>query len=230
MKFTFGIITGGGQDAYINACIDSIENQNIPEYQVIVVGNSFVSRRNTNVIPFDENIKNKWITRKKNLITENAKYDNIVYMHDYIKLTDCWYAGQLISGNDYSIRIDKIVDLNGLRFRDWCIWPHNGNFMDQLIGRNCLIPYTITHLTSFQYISGSYWIAKKEVMKEFPLNESLHWGQGEDVAWSLLVRKKYKFNMNSNSTVIIMKTGKDRVFCEPNQDLVKKLEDLKGKY
>lgn len=229
MNFTFGIITGGGQDAYINTCIDSIEHENIPNYEVVIVGNSSVKRKNTVIIPFDEQIKDKWITRKKNIITETARYDNIVYMHDYVKLTDGWYAGQLISGSDYYVRMDKIIDTNGIRFRDWCIWPQNGNFMDSIIGRNCLIPYTMDHLSKFQYISGSYWIAKKHIMKEFPLNELLSWGHGEDVVWSMLVREKYKFNMNINSTVALMKTGKDRVFSEPDQILVQKLEHLKEK-
>lgn len=228
MNFTFGIITGGGQESYINMCIDSIENENIPNYEIIIVGNCSVVRKNTLIIPFDETIKNKWITRKKNIITEVAKYDNIVYMHDYIKLLKGWYEGQLTSGEEFFVRMDKIVDASGTRFRDWCIWPHNGNFMDQLIGRNCLIPYSIIHLSKYQYISGSYWIAKKHVMKDFPLNEDLSWGQGEDVIWSKLIREKYNFNINVNSTVALMKSGKDRVFSEPNQILISKLENLRG--
>ena len=75
------------------------------------------------------------------------------------------------------------------------------------------------------YISGSYWIAKKSVMEEFPLNESLCWGQGEDVIWSKQVRERYNFNMNINSTVSIMKTGKVRVFDEPSQEKINILMD-----
>ena len=45
--------------------IDSIEQQNIPEYEVVIVGNSLVSRKNTKVIPFDESVKNAWITKKR---------------------------------------------------------------------------------------------------------------------------------------------------------------------
>lgn len=227
MNFTFGIITGGGQDQYINTCIDSIESENIPNYEIIIVGNSLVKRKNTTVVPFDEHIKQKWITKKKNIITELSRYENIVYMHDYIKLNNGWYAGQLLSGNEFFVRMDKIIDASGARFRDWCIWPHNKNFMDKEIGRNCLIPYSIRHLSKFQYISGSYWIAKKNIMKEFPMDESLVWGEGEDVSWSKQVREKYNFDMNINSTVILMKHGKNKVFSEPNQDLIIKLEQLK---
>ena len=54
------------------------------------------------------------------------------------------------------------------------------------------------------YISGTYWIAKKRVMEEFPLNENLFWGQGEDVEWSKSVTKKYNFSINPNSIVKLM--------------------------
>ena len=222
MDFTFGIITGGN-DGMINTIIDSIEKENIPKYEVIVVGPCAVERENTILIPFDENIKRAWITKKKNEITKAATYDNVVYLHDYIKLEDGWYEGQLKAGNDFHIRMDKIIDTNGDRYRDWCIWPHNNNAMDSFIGRDCLIPYDLTTLSKYMYISGSYWVAKKGVMLGFPLNESLAWGEGEDVLWSKQVRLKYSFDMNVNSTVKLMKTGKDKVFNEPDTDKIEGL-------
>ena len=68
MNFTFGIITTGNSDDNLNLIIDSIESQNISEYEIIIIGNSNVNRKNTFIIPFDETIKDAWITRKKNLI------------------------------------------------------------------------------------------------------------------------------------------------------------------
>jgi len=224
MDFTFGIITGGNDDM-INIIIDSIEKEDIPNYEIIIVGHCGVDRKNTKLIPFDENVRRAWITKKKNEITKAATYENVVYLHDYIKLEEGWYKGQLKAGNDFSIRMDKIIDNNGARYRDWCIWPHNGNDMDTFIGRDCLIPYEITNLSEYMYISGSYWISKKDIMIEFPLNEALTWGQGEDVQWSKEVRLKYDFDMNTNSTVKLMKSGKDKVFNEPNEDKVTTLKN-----
>lgn len=226
MDFTFGILTGGGNDAMINEIIDSIENETIPNYEIIIIGNSRIERKNTRVINFDETIRIGWITKKKNIITQEAKYENIVYSHDYIKLIEGWYKGQLMSGNNFNIRMDKIINNNGERFRDWCIWPHNNNKMDGFIGIDCLIPYDITHLSKYMYISGSYWIAKKEVMVEFPLNENLVWGQGEDVLWSKQVREKYEFDMNINSSVFIIKGVKDKVFNEPDKYKIEILKTI----
>ena len=224
MDFTFGIITGGKNDFMINEIIDSIEKESIPNYEIIIVGNCNVNRKNVKILSFDETKKSGWITKKKNIITQESKYDNIVYLHDYIKLIEGWYNGQLISGDKFSVRMDKIINNNGERFRDWCIWPHNGNDMDNFIGHDCLIPYEITHLTKYMYISGSYWIAKKNVMTEFPLNENLSWGQGEDVLWSKQVRERYQFEMNKNSSVFIMKPSKDRAFNEPDNEKIEMLK------
>ena len=226
MDFTFGIITGGENDKMINEIIDSIENENIPNYEIIIVGNSNLVRKNTKVINFDETIKVGWITKKKNIITKESNFENIVFLHDYIKLNEGWYNGYLESGNDFTIRMDKIINHNGERFRDWCIWPHNYNEMDSFIGKDCLIPYTIKHLSKYMYISGSYWVAKKYVMMEFPLNENLTWGQGEDVLWSKEVREKYEFNMNTNSSVFIIKGVKDRVFNEPDEHKIEALKNI----
>ena len=190
MDFTFGIITGGNNDDMLNEIISTIENENIPNYEIIIVGSSKISKPNVRVIQFNESVKSMWITAKKNLITRESKYENIVYFHDYIKLNEGWYEGQLKAGNDFKVRMDKIINLNGERFRDWCIWPHNDNKMDGFIERECLIPYDIIHLSKYMYISGAYWVAKKDVMLEFPLDENLIWGQGEDVLWSKQIREK----------------------------------------
>jgi hypothetical protein len=227
MNFTFGIITYKGSEGFINRIIDSIEREKIPNYEIIIVGEYNDIRENVINIPFDETIKQGWITRKKNIITSLAQYENIVYLHDYIELEEGWYKGQILSESNFKIRMDKIVDINNVRWRDFCIWPHNGNEMDSLIGRDCLIPYDITHLSKYMYISGSYWVAKKEIMLEFPLNENLVWGQGEDVLWSKQVREKYEFNMNVNSSVKLIKPNKDRVFSEPNEEKIKKLKGIK---
>lgn len=229
MNFTFGVVTGGNNEQAINQIIDSIEKQNIPNYEIIIVGSCNITRNNTTIIPFNENIKQGWITRKKNIITDAAEYENIVYLHDYVVFEDGWYEGQLKATDDFKIRMDKIIDINGVRWRDWTAWLHNPNSpeFNELIGRDCLLPYDITHLSKYMYISGTYWVAKKSVMEEFPLDESRTWGNSEDIVWSFQVREKYQFSMNPFSTVKLIKPNKDRVFNEPNEEKIKILKEFK---
>lgn len=229
MDFTFGIVTGGNNEGAVNQIINSIERQNIPNYEIIVVGSFKIDRKNTTVLPFNETIKQGWITRKKNLITDAAQYENIVYLHDYVMFTDGWYAGQIKAGSDFKVRMDKIIDIHGNRFRDWSAWCHNPNSpeFNALIGRDCLLPYDMLHLSKYMYISGTYWVAKKSVMEEFPLDESRTWGNSEDIIWSFQVREKYEFSMNPYSTVKLIKDGKDKVFNEPNEEKIKLLREFK---
>ena len=226
MNFTFGIVTSG-LDERVQIVIDSIEKLNIPEYEVIIVGNSNVQRDRTTVIPFNESERPAWITKKKNLITQHAKYENVVYAHDYIYYKEDWYKGWLEYGDDYKVCMNRILNGDGTRYRDWCIWPHNGNYVDGLCTRQrgCLLPYDMTHLSKYLYFSGAYWVGKKDVITEFPLNESLLWGQSEDVEWSMRIRQKYDFSMNKHSSVQLM-MQKDRAFDESDELMIQQLMEI----
>lgn len=215
MDFTIGIITSEDKEKQLNFIIDSIEKQKIPNYEIVLVGGDGINRDNVVHIPFDELQKDAWITRKKNLITENAKYDNIVYMHDYLFFEDGWYDGFVKNGDDFKICTNVVKNVDGSRFRDWTLWAELSHLTNEDIKkedvqyieekRMFLLPYDMKHLSKYMYISGAYWVAKKSIMEEFPLDESLSWGEGEDVEWSKLVREKYDFTMNDNSSVRFMK-------------------------
>jgi hypothetical protein len=199
MNFSFGIITGGYNDDMLRIVVNSIRELNIENYEIIIVGNTNI-KADIN-IPFDENIKPSWITKKKNIITNIANYENIVYLHDYIVFDKNWYAGYLSYGDNFSVCMNRIENLNGDRFRDWCVWEPSrlGNTGPGIIS------YDIDDISKHMYISGSYWVAKKSVMLEYPLDENLSWGYGEDVIWSKQVTAKYNFSMNTNSKVSLLK-------------------------
>ena len=218
MNITFGIVTYSGHDGTdnipkVNQIIDAIEQENIPEYEIIIVGDFAWERKNTRVIKFDETVKKGWITRKKNIITEEANHDIIVYTHDYIRPVRGFYRGWLKFGDDWDIAMNVVKNHNGARYRDWVVlddprvkpgwiqeepWcPPGGKIRE---GRSFFPSYDYKD-TKYMYISGAYWVAKKSVMEEEPLNEDVVWGQAEDVEWSDRVREKYKYVMNTCSAV-----------------------------
>jgi hypothetical protein len=80
----------------------------------------------------------------------------------------------------------------------------------------------MTHLSKYLYFSGAYWVGKKDIMTEFPLNENLLWGQSEDVEWSLRIREKYDFSINKHSSVQLLKY-KDRAFDESDELTIEQL-------
>lgn len=222
MNFTFGIITIAGNESNVLKIIDSIEAQSIPRYEIIIVGGETVNRKNTITYKFDETQMNNWITRKKNIITKRARYENIVSLHDYITLEPDWYAGFLKFGNNFHVASNIITDLAGNRAIDWSLW------WDELVGvvsqeiidnKQFLLPYDVTDLSKYMYLAGYYWVAKVGVMREFPLDEHLFHGYGEDVEFSKRVRTKYNFSFNSNSAVRFLRE-KGNPFIETTPEAI----------
>jgi hypothetical protein len=197
MEFTFGIITNGSNDIFLNKIIDSIINNNIPKYEIIIVGNTTIKCSDTiNIVYINENYRKNWITKKKNLIALNAKYDNIVMLHDYIEFESDWYEGFIKYGNNFDWCITKIKNNNNCRFRDYTLFPHDVNFskikynptiIDKYFSEHCLLPYDFINTiktNKYMYISGSYYVIKKNIATKYLLNENLVWGQSEDVEYS----------------------------------------------
>lgn len=210
-KVTFGIITGGNASEWVDTVAASIINNcPIDKIQVIVVGGDIPSPsplQDALHIPFKEELKDGtkgWITRKKNLITENARHDIIVYMHDYIKLSEGWYNGLCqfcIEHPDWDVAMNCINNRDGSRYRDWVIWDDP----DYVGFPQTALPAYTYKKTQFMYVSGAYWVARKHVMQDLPLNEKLFWSEGEDVEWSLRMRQKYKYVFNPYSFVKMLK-------------------------
>jgi len=196
MNFTFGIITSEESNGFLPEIVRSIEENNIPVYEIIIVGKTEITGKNITVIPFDETVKKGWITRKKNIIVEQAKYENVVLLHDYIKLNEGWYDGFLKFGSNYDWCVSKILTMEGNRFRDYTLFPmlvpwlnilYSPGYCDEYFKHNCLLPYDFENCLSvnkYMYISGSYYIIKKHIATVHKLNENLLHCGGEDVEYS----------------------------------------------
>ncbi len=208
MDFTFGIITGGGADANLRVIIDSIRIQGIPNYEIIIIGQTNIDGENIITIPFDESQRYAWITRKKNMIAQRARYNNIVLIHDYIIFHPDWYKGFLTYGDNFQLCITQIQTPSGERFRDYTIF---GNDMPEPFCSRSLIPYNVSSdvqilLAPLTYVSGSYYVVKKYIALKFPLNEKLSWCQCEDLDFSLRLRNFNIFpSLNKYSKVLFLK-------------------------
>lgn len=233
MNFTFGIITGrrdcdeSNKNDDLSLIIDSIRNQSIPNYEIVIVGHCDLESSDIVNIDFDDGIKDNWITKKKNIITEAAQYDNIVYLHDYIIFEPGWYDGFKLFGNTFDVCSNIILDRRDKRWVDWTLWYEDVLFMNVHDAMPYLLPYDVTDLSKYMYIAGSYWIAKKWVMQDIPLNEELAWGQGEDVEWSKRVRDKYTFSFNPMSTIKFLK-DKDCPFNDTTPQIIEVLRGRKN--
>jgi len=205
LKITFGLITDGKNDNRLLQIIKSIQSLEIEFFEILVVGNSKINLEGVRIVNFTESPHGAWITKKKNLITLLAQYDTIVYSHDYFVFDKLWFI-EFSNMDNFDVAMCAIKSPDGARYRDWTLWPHNGNLMDLLvIGHRCLMPYSITLLNEFMYISGGFWIADKQFMLSNPLDENLFAGQSEDVEWSMRIRKHARYLISHKAVVYSLK-------------------------
>lgn len=207
---TFGIITNKFVDYRILSSIMKYGFTDQKDNIIIVGGNNneYYSNFNLMYVSFNEIYKNNdkkkgWITRKKNIITENSNNDIIVYMHDYIALHPGWRKGFDRFNKEYAwdVAMNRINNTDNTRYRDWVIWddPDYTGFPQTSL------PSYNYNKTQYMYISGAYWVAKKYVMQDLPLNEDLYWCDGEDVEWSKRMINKYRYVFNPYSQVNLLK-------------------------
>lgn len=210
MNITFAIITAGDEEDRINSIIDSIEVNAIPTYEVLVIGGrrSSLSRALTRHIPFDEvRPFPNWITRKKNIATKAAKHENVVYFHDYHAFDAGWYAGVVNGPKEWDVQMHAIRSIDDKRFMDWAILDHAEYPI------HAYVPYDRSDLIQRQYISGGYWMARRDFMAANPLDEGLVSFQAEDVEWSRRIRDTARIVMNDQAVVRHLKVHRDTHLC-----------------
>ena len=192
--WSFGIVYGN-KPLFLNDIILSIKKQNIPEYEIILVGDSSVlpplyDETNVKKVNFNENILPMWITKKKNVIAQVAQYENLSIHHDYVSLGDNWYQNFNNFGYDWDVAMTRIEQINGMRYRDWVRWDPL-QYLD----------YKNNSETENMYVSGSYFCIKKQFFLNNPFDERITWGHGEDVEWSKRIRSFWKYKCNWKSKV-----------------------------
>ncbi len=230
--WSFCIPTAPGGEGQLSLVINSIisEFSDRSDFEIIVIGCCSLSKikslqasedlKHIHFLPFTEKhfsfdwkcfrravkkgkfqdalMRGGWITRKKNLLVQNAHFDNICLMHDYVALKSGWREGFNQYGFDWNVCVNAVLNKNQTRHRDWLVWDYPE------IGAT-LLPYEISHLSRFMYISGTYFCVKKNFFLAHPLNEGLHWGESEDVEWSIRVREHTNFSFNPYSQVCYVK-------------------------
>ncbi len=217
MKFSFGIcLSPDYNPTALSAVVRSITDQvswSSFDHEILTIGPGEKSINGVRHIPFDETQKKAWITRKKNILAQEAKGHWLTLMHDYYTLEPGWYNAvwnKYVAQDDsqYTKSPDPIFhaicgpihNVNGTRHSDWMV---NERWMDYLFEANpgllervrdyaphenhprwvCALPYK-ENLTKFQYISGGFISAFREVFLKVPLDDRLAWGEEEDLRWS----------------------------------------------
>lgn len=200
---TFGIITSGANDPLLIRSIQSIRESKVINKEIIVVGPTSVSLPDVIHIHFEEEFRENWITRKKNLIALNARFDTLVILHDYFVLNSGWneQLERELLRDDWDAGSCQILNEDGLRFRDWCLWTKNHRLLNKLIKNELQLPYETQDMQKLQYLSGSVIFVKRSFLLSNPLDENLGWGDGEDVEWSVRVRNFWRLKFFAGASL-----------------------------
>lgn len=179
-EITFGIVTNGHNDSDVDEAIKSIIFQNIPSVQIIVCG-TYENKYSLPIdyIHFNCNDDRGWITKKKNIIVENAKFENVVIFHDRLKLAVDWYKSLCDWGNGFEILCASHLYQNKQEFLpSWYRYKfdlnniYKWNVPIAKLQKDDWDPYILD--------CGSVLVAKRTILNSYKFNEDLFWGQFED--------------------------------------------------
>jgi hypothetical protein len=179
-KWSFGILTNGKRDEWVDKEIKSILDLKIPNLEIIICGN-YNNKNNYPIKRIDFNPEIAWITKKKNMIAEKAKYENIVITHDRYVFDKNWFEGMKRYGNYFEILSCVIRDPNGDRTDEWITFGTDLN-AKILQGNQGWLEYRDWDFNS--YIDGGLYIIKKSVWERCQWDNSLMWAQREDILLS----------------------------------------------
>lgn len=180
-KWTFGIITNGKRRDWIDEIIAAIESQGIPNFEIVICG-SYQKRKEIKYIPFNERDDRGWITKKKNLIVQKAKYENICIIHDRIVFQPNWYEGMKKWGNTFD-HLACTQQYKGMRINDWEMHEKLPGLEFSFVS---LLDYRDWDINGCQ--GGQLHISKKQFLIENPWDESLLWKEAEDLKISNTLR------------------------------------------
>lgn len=227
--WTFGMVTNGVRRNFIERSIKSIRGLKIPYYEIIICGYCPKYKgKDIRYIEFRERDDKGWVTKKKNLIAENAKYTNLCIFHDRMVFNANWYKGMKKYGNSFEVLgcVQKLE--SGKRVGDWI--SGNVPLKDPgLIYRVEEIDYR--DWDKYVFIGGQLTIVKKYVWEDIPWNETLYWKEGEDIEYSYrLTERGYLPRFNPFSSCLSLSWGHGqlprRIYPQEDSSFLHNLTDV----
>lgn len=183
-KWTFGIVSDGRKNERILEIVNQISNLEIPYFEVLICGPEPSSElpQYVRVLSDKEFYRDTRIPlcKKKNKIISEAKYENLVIIHDRISFDGRWYSTIKQNGNYFDAIIPAIKDENN---KELHVIDSAEAFNDAFR----LFPSTKnkSKWTPNLYMDGSIIIIKKSIVQKIGLlSDYLHWGEKEDFDFS----------------------------------------------
>ncbi|MFZ5875373.1 MAG: hypothetical protein ACOYXU_03080 [Nitrospirota bacterium] len=202
-KWSFGIITNGKKPEQVEALVESIVQQNIPEREILVCGpfagaHPYKDLKVLDDVVLVDDVRAP-ICAKKNRIINASRYNNLCILHDRFRLPRDWHARFRQYGNFFDFLCLPTVDEGGRRFRvDWMCFCDP---ITRTLVRNRALPYS--RWSAGQIIQGGVILGKKHLMADYGLDERLHWEELEDMHFSKMAYLDGAFmNIDVNNCIV----------------------------
>jgi hypothetical protein len=185
-RWSFGLVTDGRSRGRIAEVGEQLEQLRIPQWELLICGPSHRRCDGPQVrwISDDDLSRDSRppICAKKNRLAAEAKWQNIVLFHERISFPPDWYSAMCAYGNYFEVLTNRICaeDDGSVRVQDWVSFK--GDLSYSYSAQAGAMSYS--SWSPEVYVDGGFLVAKKRVLLEVPLDERLHWGEGEDVHWA----------------------------------------------
>jgi hypothetical protein len=194
-RWSFGIITNGKKNKQVCEIVESIKAQSIPEYEILICGpcpdEKYVHEKTIKIIE-DITVSGELrapITKKKNAIFNDAKFNNICIVHDRYWFPEDWFENVKKYGNYFDLLTMPNLSKKNCRVFDWGV--HTG-LPSEIVGEIKRV-MRYKDWSNDWYAQGGLIIAKKHFFKTEFLDENLFWGELEDVQFSKICNLKGLF-------------------------------------
>jgi hypothetical protein len=216
-SWTFGIPVGPEDATVLNAVVKRILEIDIPNKEILLCGNpgaNFAYFDHVRIVGEDITAPPVQICKKKNRLALEAKFSNLVILHDRVFLPK--HFGDMVRrfGPRYplmtlqSMFFDNKVSMHPRRYSDYGMSMGEVGQGLQGLHRTTGVATTIApsifteiERTGFcfanpmrynkdaSYPTGSMYICRKEVWNAYPLDEALFWVEFEDIEQGLRASK-----------------------------------------
>ena len=190
-SITFGVITDGRRPQMVRDFVTSVVSlEGLPtiDHEIVVCGPAgcaepeWAGSSPLRVVEQpSEFAAQGWITRKKNLIVQEARGDVVVVAHDRYRLRADFLSELHAFGSDFTVVACRQETPEGLRFPDWVATGSTWSWSP--VGM-----LTYGDYEPNQYLNGGIMLARRDVLLRHPWNELLFWNQAEDVELSRRMR------------------------------------------
>jgi glycosyltransferase involved in cell wall biosynthesis len=222
MELSFIIITNGNKPDKLYRQIETICQQNIPSYEIIVCGNldklqldkeilSKYPNLPLNLVPDNKNADKGSLGALRNSACEKAAYDNLVISDDDMLFTTTWYQNLIENGSEFEILTTCIKNPDGTRFWD------NACYLSPTKGH---INLNYDEEDDYLYMSGGQsWLIKKKAWEKIKWDEKI-------LIYSMKSLQDYSKGLHNEDTDFALRCREANFKITHNQNILVYHNDL----